>query len=114
MNLAITSRSTATSVRLNVSGEIDLDTAGQLDDAIAAVLGTGADRLEVDLSGTTFCSCAGITALLNGRREAVARQVGFEVVNATGIPLRVLQLTGVSSLLTTRSHRPPRRPVEAA
>jgi anti-anti-sigma regulatory factor len=55
----------------------------------------------INLDGATFCDCAGITALLNGREDARARQVGYRVHNARGTPLRVLRALGLHTMLTT-------------
>jgi anti-anti-sigma factor len=100
MLLSIGTHRTTTTVRLDLTGEIDMSTAAKLSRAITEALDSGADDIVIDLDGATFCDCAGITALLNGRREALARQVGYQVRNANGNPLRVLRALGLHSMLT--------------
>jgi anti-anti-sigma factor len=100
-HFSITSSRSDQGVRLCVHGEIDMGTTGQLNRAIAAALSSDAGSVLVDLTATTFCDCTGIAALLTGRRAALAGHVGFQVVNPTGISLRVLRLVGVETLLTT-------------
>jgi len=103
MIFTIATLRTSMVIRLCVTGDIDMSTAGQLGIAINDALGTGAGILLVDLAGTTFCDCAGITALLIGRRDATAHDVAFQVINPTGVTLTVLQISGLHSLLTTRT-----------
>ncbi|MEV8517367.1 STAS domain-containing protein [Dactylosporangium sp. NPDC051484] len=89
-------------VTITVQGEIDLATAGQLRDAIiAAVTDAEPDiSLVVDLAELRFIDSAGISALLRGRRSALAAGRTFRVDGAAGLVLEVLQLTGVWSLLS--------------
>jgi len=100
MLLSIGTHRTSTTVRLDLIGEIDLSTAAVLSRAITEALDTGADGVVIDLDGTTFCDCAGITALLNGRRDALARRVSYQVRNANGNPLRVMRALGLHTMLT--------------
>lgn len=101
MLLSIGTHRTPTTVRLDLTGEIDMSTAATLTRAITEALDTGADQVVINLDGATFCDCAGITALLNGRRDALERQAGFQVCNANGNPLRVLRALGLHTVLTT-------------
>ena len=98
MLLSIGTHRTDSTVRLDLTGEIDMSTAASLSRAITEALDTGSDVV-INLDGTTFCDCAGITALLNGRRDALARQAGYQVRNAHGNPLRILHALGLHSVL---------------
>ncbi|MFI7541945.1 STAS domain-containing protein [Actinoplanes sp. NPDC049599] len=99
----ITSNRSRDGIRLCVHGEIDMGTAGQLNRAIAAALSTGPGSVLVDLSATTFCDCTGVAVLLTGRHAALAGHVDYQVVNPTGISLKVMRLCGLETLLTTRT-----------
>jgi anti-anti-sigma factor len=101
MSLSIVTHRSGAMSRLDVTGEIDMDTAAVLDQAIAAVLTAGTDNIVVDLRAVTFCDCRGVTALLQGRGEALEHNVTYQVTNPVGSPLRVLQLLGLQSLLAT-------------
>lgn len=103
MNFAITVERTPLAIRLCVAGDIDLGTAGRLDYAITDAVDAGVSRLLVDLAATTFCDCAGVSALLEGRRHAVAHDVAYQVINPTGTALAVLRILGLEHLLTTRT-----------
>jgi anti-anti-sigma factor len=102
MILSITADHIDTTVRLNVSGEIDMDSVPALSRAIGSAL-SAAGTVLIDLDATVFCDCAGVSALLDGRRHALARQISYQVINPNGIPLKVLLLLGLHALLTTRT-----------
>jgi anti-anti-sigma factor len=92
--------------RLTLAGELDLATAGVLDEHVRRVAGDRPARLIVDLAGVTFCDSSGIEALLRACAFATDRDIDFRVVNPTGVTRRAFQLTGVLDLLTTADARP--------
>ena len=53
---------------VRVVGEIDCSTAPAMQAAFAQARHEGKDDLLVDLSGTTFMDCAGLTVLLQARQ----------------------------------------------
>ena len=88
-------------VRLAVAGEIDLDTADALTEAVDRVLAT--DRpaeVVVDLAEVTLCDSIGIDALLRARAAAAAQAVHLVVINPRGIVRRALDVTGTRDRLT--------------
>ena len=103
MFFTITVLRTSAVIRLCVFGDLDLGTAGQLDRAINEALRAEPVSVLVDLAATTFCDCAAVTVLLAGQRNAGAHAVDYQVINPTGISLRVLQLLDLHEQLTTRS-----------
>jgi anti-sigma B factor antagonist len=54
---------------LNLSGELDLATVGQLEEAIASRLQAGEDVV-VDLRGLAFMDSSGVRALVSGHADA--------------------------------------------
>jgi anti-anti-sigma factor len=76
---------------VTVRGEIDIDNAGQLVDAIKTVAGTAV----VDLSGVTFIASTGLHGLL--RAQEAARQRGDDLIlrHPSKAVRRVLELTGL-------------------
>ena len=60
-----------------VSGELDLDTMGELNEALAADDGPGATTV-VDLRGLTFIDSSGVSGVLAAARRA--RDVGARLV----------------------------------
>ena len=89
-------------VRLPVTGELDLATADRVEhQALRALTGRPApERLILDLGGLTFCDSSGVDVLLAVRAEAERLGVDLRVERACGIVLRTLELTGVLGLLT--------------
>ena len=79
--------------------EIDITNAGQVREDLLSVLNQGAALLIADLSRTTFCDSAGVSALARGFRRAEASQSDIHLVVSTPAVQRVLALTGIDRLL---------------
>jgi anti-anti-sigma factor len=80
-----------------VSGELDLDTMGELNEALA--VGNGFATTVVDLRGVTFIDSSGVSGILAAARRA--RDVNERMVCVPGSQQiqRVFQLTGVDTVL---------------
>ncbi|HEV2252784.1 MAG TPA: STAS domain-containing protein [Streptosporangiaceae bacterium] len=79
--------------------EIDITNADRVREDLLSVLNQGAVLLVADLSKTTFCDSAGISALARSFRRAEASRSDMRLVVSTPAVLRVLGLTGVDRLL---------------
>jgi anti-sigma B factor antagonist len=79
--------------------EIDITNADQVREDLLSVLNQGAVLLIADLSRTTFCDSAGVSALARSFRRAEASQSDMRLVVSTLAVQRVLALTGVDRLL---------------
>src|SRR5580693_1747158 len=79
--------------------EIDITNADQVREDLLSILNQGAALLIADLSRTTFCDSAGISALARGFRRAQASQSDMHLVVSTPAVQRVLALTGIDRLL---------------
>jgi len=93
-------RETVDRVRVAVTGEIDMDSAERLDDAVGCALTMpGVRRVEIDLTEVTFMDSSGINVLV--RCHAGAHRAGSSLVVTHPQPtvLRVLQITGVCGTL---------------
>ena len=87
-------------VRLQVAGEVDMSSAGQLVSAArAAITAAQVQAVLIDMAGTGFLDAAGITALLVVRRAAAEHGISLRVVNSHGIVRRVLSIVDVLPLL---------------
>lgn len=85
------------------SGEIDIDTASQLNSVLTAALDTSRSGIDLDLSRVTFCDCCGLNALLRVRHRALDQDKTL-IVRAAGAPLiRLLTFTHTLDLLTAAS-----------
>ena len=88
---------------LEVSGELDVATAGQFRTTIGRLMGTGCREIVVDLSGTTFLDSSGLGALVWASHRM--RSAGGElcVINPDERVAKLLRVTGVERVLL-RSH----------
>ena len=84
-------------------GEVDVTNADGLRDALLGVLNAGALGLVVDMTATTFCDSAGISALTRATRRAVANNVTMRLVVTAAPVLRVLNLVGIDRLIEVHS-----------
>ncbi|MER5561992.1 STAS domain-containing protein [Streptomyces sp. NPDC002506] len=88
-------------VTVVVAGEIDLDTAPQLQHAITNALRRSPAGVDVDLDRVPFCDCTGLNALLDGRRCALGQGKTLVVRNAGAAVTRLLALTRTLGPLTS-------------
>jgi anti-sigma B factor antagonist len=96
MPLLISTSVDAATVTIRPVGDIDLATEPALAAALDKAIGTdGSDTIVVDLSGTAFMDCFGMSALIHARRAAAERDMKLRVHGADGLPLLVLRITGV-------------------
>ena len=102
MQVSVTSDRSGGVLTVAVSGEVDLASAPDVEQAIADALRTdGVTTVQVDLSGVRFLDSSGIALLLRGRRDADERAVGYRVTGVRGIAKQVLELTGVLAHLSS-------------
>lgn len=87
------SRDSDGTVRLAVSGELDIYTAPRLREPIEDILADPATtRLTVDFAQLDYIDCTGISVLISGRRLARRHGACFGVVNPRGQVLRVFNV----------------------
>jgi anti-sigma B factor antagonist len=84
-----------------VKGELDVATAPDLIEAIAA-LEPGYEELVVDLSECSFFASSGISVLLDENARATAEGFRFVVVKAPPAVQRIFDLTSLDEMITFR------------
>jgi len=84
---------------VSLPAEIDITNADQVREDLLSVLNQGAAVLVAELSKTTFCDSAGVSALVRSFRRAEASQSEMRLVIGTPAVRRVLSLTGIDRLL---------------
>ncbi len=90
--------------RMTVSGDIDPATSEVLFGKIVDVLSAGDTRhVEVDLAAVTLLDASGIGVLLAAQHRADTAGKALSVCSATGLPLQVLEITGVLGRLHGKS-----------
>jgi anti-anti-sigma factor len=82
-----------------VPGELDLTIADGLREALLGVLNAGALGLVVDMTPTTFCDSAGISAITRAFRRAAASDASMRLSVTAPAVLRVLALVGIDRLI---------------
>jgi anti-anti-sigma factor len=90
-------------VVLAVAGELDTETADQLRAAVSSILAAGRPRrLVLDLGEVRFLDARGVAALVAAHRTGASHRMAVVVINCQRMPMRVLEITGVDKLLTSR------------
>ncbi|RLP86396.1 MULTISPECIES: STAS domain-containing protein [unclassified Micromonospora] len=91
---------------ITVSGEIDMSNAHLITDLAEHGIGRRPARLVLDLSGVTFFSAHGISALLRVQSTAAHAQVELILRDAAPCVIAILTATGtLTSLCPGRGHR---------
>ncbi|MFC8449505.1 STAS domain-containing protein [Kitasatospora sp. NPDC057223] len=99
--LSIHRRDRRLGTTLTLSGEIDLDTAPQLDRAVRECLRTGVGTIDLDLAPLTFCDVRGLHAFIDATWLAAAAGGRLRLENLPPMLHRILTLTGTHHLVTT-------------
>jgi anti-sigma B factor antagonist len=76
-------------------GELDLDTATQLEAELAAVRATGADRIVLDLRELRFMDSTGLRLVIRWHTAAREERFAFAIVPGPEVVQRVFRLTGM-------------------
>jgi anti-sigma B factor antagonist len=84
---------------LMLVGEIDLDTAPQLDQAVRECLRAGIHTIDIDLTHLTFCDISGLNALLDATWLTTAAGGCLRLENPCPMLTRLLALTGIHARL---------------
>lgn len=86
---------------VTLPGEIDISNDGQVQDTLTSALDDGTAVLVADAGATTFCGCAGVTALLLTHHRAAAAGAQLRVVVGNPSMRRILELTAADQMLNT-------------
>jgi anti-sigma B factor antagonist len=81
--------------------EIDVTNADTVRDELLSILNQGAALLVADLSKTSFCDSAGVSALVRTFKRAATGAGAMRLVVSTPAVQRVLSITGVDRLVDT-------------
>ncbi|MFE6854904.1 STAS domain-containing protein [Streptomyces sp. NPDC057674] len=84
---------------LSVGGELDMETAGRLNEYLVEQLGQGRHHLVLDLSGLDFMDSSGLNVLIRSVHRA--REDGGDLYLAAPNPAvrRILEITGLATTL---------------
>lgn len=92
---------TGTDVRLEVSGELDLANAVDVEGEILAAIDNSATSVVVDLTDLRYIDSSGLRILFLLANRLAVLQIDMEVVAPHGTPTRrVIEMSGLDSLTT--------------
>jgi anti-anti-sigma factor len=86
-------------VIIAVSGELDLDTAPELQEQLAALLEQGVRRLVFDLAEMPFCDSTGLSVFVRIRNSCDELGGDVRLAGPPDAVRRVLELSGVTDAL---------------
>jgi anti-anti-sigma factor len=95
----IRSEMDASGGRLVLSGELDIATAPEVDEAARAMLSQGVRDLVVDLRGLTFVDSSGLRLLIVLNERATAEGWSLGLLGPPDASLSVFQITGADENL---------------
>jgi anti-sigma B factor antagonist len=84
---------------MGLPAEVDVSNADQVRRDLAAAMAQDASLVIADMSATTFCDSAGVTALVRAVRQANASGTGLRLATSAPAVTRVLAITGVDRLI---------------
>ncbi|MFD3721791.1 STAS domain-containing protein [Streptomyces sp. NPDC058674] len=85
---------------IHLTGELDMETAPAVRDAVRGCLDGCPAVLRIDISGVSFCDCSGLGALLWAKAEAARAGTGFHLSGPLQPPVaRVLDATRTAAHL---------------
>ena len=84
---------------VTVEGEVDCATAPRLSADIRAAFGSGARRVRIDLSGTTFMDSSGLHVLVDAAERARALGRELTITCPPGNVRRVIEIAGLEERL---------------
>ena len=89
-----------TSVYLRLDGEIDLDTASLVEDALSPALDPRCTRLVVDLADVSFMDSSGLRVLVVARNALDDRGAEMVIAKINDQLRRLFEISGLTSAFT--------------
>jgi anti-sigma B factor antagonist len=84
---------------LSIKGEIDIATAGTLDEAVEQAVSDGRTRIAIDLEGVSFMDSTGLRTLIVAHRRLADIGGMLAVIPGSGPTRRLLEVAGVVDTL---------------
>jgi anti-sigma B factor antagonist len=101
MALNIRVRDAESPAVLTVGGDVDLNTAPELLEALNGLVDAGRRALVVDLADVEFCDSSGLSVLVRVRNRLAELGGDLALARATPIVERVLEVTGLAEVFGT-------------
>jgi anti-sigma B factor antagonist len=84
---------------VRMPAEIDATIADDMREALLSVLSLGATAVVIDMTRTSFCDSAGVSALMRAHRRATASDARLRVATRSSAVLRLFDLIGVTTAI---------------
>ena len=84
---------------MTLPAEVDISNAEQVRGDLLSVVTQDASLVIADMTATTFCDSAGVSALVRVARQATAHGSGLRLAASAPAVTRVLALTGLDKLI---------------
>jgi len=84
---------------MTLPAEVDMASAEQVREDLLSAVAQGASQVIADMTATTFCDSAGVTALVRVARQATKHGSRRRLAASTPAVTRVLALTGIDKLI---------------
>jgi anti-sigma B factor antagonist len=83
-----------------LTGELELANCARVREAAVSLLAQSTTRIVMDLSGLSFIDSSGVGVVIGTLKRARERQGAFALVCANPTILRVLEITGLTQVLS--------------
>jgi len=83
---------------LTVRGELDISTAGRLNQELKALLDAGTERVEIDLSGVVFMDSSALSALVGAHDRAGRQSQQLTLASPSPACAKVFGITGLDQV----------------
>lgn len=101
--LTLHTRTTAAGPVLELAGDLDHHSAGEVREALAGVLLRAGQQLVLDLGGLTFCDSSGITVLIAARNHALAADAAVVLAAVPDRVARIIRIVGLEQVFPTHA-----------
>lgn len=81
---------------VRMPAEVDATIADEMREALLSVLNLGAQAVVIDMTRTSFCDSAGVSALFRAQRRATASDARLCIAARSAAVLRLFSLIGVT------------------
>ena len=88
---------------ITVSGEVDLASSPQLDDAIISALDSGAKAVAIDLTNVSFMDSSGLGVIVRGLKRCREAEIDLDLVITNERVLKVFGITGLDQVIPIHS-----------
>ncbi|WP_329033865.1 STAS domain-containing protein [Streptomyces sp. NBC_00178] len=102
--LTITVRDAVTGPVLEITGDLDYETAPELRRTVDSLTLTAGQLLVLDLADLAFCDSSGISALISARSQAVEHGARIALATVPAHTARILRIVGLDQVFAIHAN----------